>query len=376
MARQGRIAVVGAGLGGLAAAGLLQRAGFSVKVFEQTDAFARIGAGILLSSNVTKVTRRLGLEQAIVATGIKPDAFVSRDWETGETLYEITLDAASEERFGGPYVNIHRGDLHALLTDAVHPETISFGHRLSGLEAHDDRVKLVFANGATYHADIVIGADGIKSRVRDMILGEEQPRFTERVALRAIYPAERLQGFGVRDCVKWWGPDRHIISYFMNGKRDELYVIGVVPADAWDTDAASLTVPPRDFQEAFGMFHPDLRRVVDAATDVTAWPIFDRERNDRWSEDRIVLIGDACHPVPPFMAQGGAMAIEDAAILSRCLEAFADHREAFRRYQATRIPRVGEVQRISWDNTWMHGPTDPEWLFCYDPSTAPITSVS
>ena len=378
MNRGNRIAVVGAGLGGLTCAAFLQREGFAVTVYEQAPAFSRIGAGIILSANVMKVLRRLGIERSLLETGIRPDAFVSRAWDTGETLYELTLDAASEQRFGGPYINVHRGDLHAVLETAVRPGTIAFGHGLVGLEREGQAIRLVFENGTRRDADIVIGADGIRSKVRDILLGAEPPRFTGRVAQRAIFPTERLRGHTIRDCTKWWGPDRHLLAYFMTRRRDEVYLMGSVPAAAWESEELSLPCPREEFIASFAHFHPDIRRVVEAATEVTVWPICDRERHDCWSGGRIVLLGDACHPVRPYMAAGGAMAVEDAAVLSRCLATIGDDdpADAFRCYEATRIPRVGEVQRISIANSWMHGPTETDWFFCYDACLAPLTRPS
>jgi 6-hydroxynicotinate 3-monooxygenase len=376
MDRTTRIAIIGAGLGGLTAAGFLHRAGFPVRIYEQADAFSRIGAGIILSANVSKVLRRLDVERGLIDRGIRPDSFISRAWDTGQTLYEIVLDEASEKRFGGPYLNIHRGDLHAVLGDAVPHELISFGHRLSGVETKTDGLRLAFDNRASVEADIIIGADGIRSRVREQLLGPEPPRFIGKVAQRAILPTQRLRGTGIRDCTKWWGPDRHILTYYMTSKRDEIYVIGVVPALSWDSDAAWLPCSRDELLESFAAFHPDLQRVLEVTSDVTVWPIYDRERNDRWSGDRVVLIGDACHPMRPFMAAGAAMAVEDAAILSRCLTAFDDPADAFRTYEATRIERVGQVQRLSLENSWMHGPTDVDWFFCYDACTAPLAAAA
>src|SRR5580704_10092002 len=218
-----RIAVIGAGLGGLSVAGFLQRTGFTVTIYEQAPTFSRIGAGIILSANVTKALRRLGIERALVAAGITPHCYISRAWDTGETMYEIVFDAASEAHFGGPYLNIHRGDLHAVLERAVAANTIAFNHRLIGLEERDDGVRLSFANGARVDADVVIGADGIRSKVREYLLDDEPPRFVGAVAHRAIFPSERLAGFKIPDCTKWWGRDRHSLPYFMTGKRDELY---------------------------------------------------------------------------------------------------------------------------------------------------------
>jgi 6-hydroxynicotinate 3-monooxygenase len=368
-----RIAIVGAGLGGLSAAGFLQRAGFSVAVYEQAPAFSRIGAGIILSANVMKAFRRLGIEQSLVETGIKPHSYISRAWDTGQKTYEIQFDAASEARYGGPYVNIHRGDLHSVLERVVDPGTIAFNHRLVGLDENNEVVRLTFENGVRVEAEIVIGADGIRSKVREDLLGSEPPQFVGAVAQRAIFPTERLRGFHIPDCTKWWGPDRHILPYFMTGRRDEIYVIGVIPTAQWDSDASSLPCSRDEMLASFAGFHVDLRRVLEVADDVSLWPIYDRGRNDRWSGGRIVLLGDACHPMRPFMAAGGAMAVEDGAILGRCLETFDDHSIAFRWYEASRIPRVAEVQRISIENSWMRGPTETDWFYCYDPCTATLT---
>jgi 6-hydroxynicotinate 3-monooxygenase len=373
MRNQKRIAVVGAGLGGLSAAGFLQRAGFDVTIYEQAPSFSRIGAGIILSANVMKALRRLGAEGALVEAGIKPHSYISRAWDSGERMYEIIFDAASEERFGGPYLNIHRGDLHAVLEHVVSPGTIKFNARLIDLQETSQSVRLVFDNGIEAEADIVIGADGIRSKVREFLLGSEEPRFVGSVAHRAIFATECLRGFEIPDCTKWWGRDRHILPYFMTSRRDEIYVIGVVPQETWDSEAASLPSSRDEMMGAFDGFHEDLRRVLEAAEDVSVWPIYDRVRNDRWSGGRIVLIGDACHPMRPYMAAGGAMAVEDGAILSRCLTTFNDLAEAFSCYEATRIPRVADVQRISIENSWMRGPTDTDWFYCYDPCTAPLT---
>ena len=373
MDRKTRIAVVGAGLGGMTVAGFLQRAGFAVTVYEQAPAFSRIGAGIILSSNVTKVLRRLGVEQMIVDTGIKADSYISRAWDTGETMYKIEFDAASEARFGGPYANIHRGDLHAVLGKGVALGSIAFNHRLVALDETRDAIRLVFDKGVTVDADIVIGADGINSKVREYLLGPEPPRFIGAAAHRAIFRTEALRGFKIPDCTKWWGPDRHCLVYFLTSKRDEIYVIGVAPRDRWDSSAMSQPSSREELMKDFAHFHPDLLRVIEMTKEVTLWPIYDRERNDRWSGGRIVLLGDACHPMRPFMAAGGAMAIEDAAILSRCLAEFDEPNEVYRWYEATRIPRVGDAQRISIENSWMGGPTDTDWFYCYDPCVAPLS---
>ena len=366
------VAVVGAGLGGLTAAGFLQREGFEVAVYEQCEVFSRVGAGIILSANAMKVLRRLDVETSALAAGLKPDAYVSRAWDSGDVMYKKAFNQESEAYDGGPYINIHRGDLHGVLARVVEPGAIRFGHRLRAIEETSTGVRLTFENGESARADLLIGADGVRSLARDHVLGREPPRFVGALAQRAIFSAERLKGFDVPDCVKWWGPDRHILPYFLTSRRDELYVIGVVPADAWESDAASLPSSRAAMLDSFAGFHDDLLRILDAADDVSLWPIFDRPRDDRWSGGRVVLTGDACHPMRPYMAAGGAMAIEDGAILARCLASIEDHAEAFATYALTRIPRVAQVQRISVENSWMRGPTETDWFYRYDACKAPL----
>src|ERR1043166_2734078 len=257
MKRETQVAVVGAGLGGLTVAGFLQRAGFAVTVYEQAPTFSRIGAGIILSANATKVLRRLGVKDELARAGIKAQCFVSRAWDTGATIYEICFDEASEQRYGGPYLNIHRGDLHDVLAQVVSPKTIAFDHQLVDVKKSNDGYSLGFSTGATARAGLVIGADGIRSKVREFLLGDGPPRFIGAVGHRAVFPSERLGGFKIPDCTKWWGRDRHSLAYFVTGKRDELYVIGVVPAREWESDVVSLPSSRDVLMAEFVDFHAD-----------------------------------------------------------------------------------------------------------------------
>ena len=189
MRRTTKIAVIGAGLGGMTVAGLLQRHGFSVKVYEQASAFSRIGAGIHLSSNVMLVMRRLGIEKTLSDIGLHPDAFVSRQWDTGEVLFELPLDPASEAHYGAAYINVHRGDLHAVLESALDPGTIAFGKKLRDIDQTGRTIRLDFEDGDRAETDLVIGADGVNSKVREFLLGPEKPRYTGHIAHRAIFPS-------------------------------------------------------------------------------------------------------------------------------------------------------------------------------------------
>jgi 6-hydroxynicotinate 3-monooxygenase len=368
-----RIAVIGAGLGGLTIAGLLQRLGHDVTVHEQSAQFGRIGAGIILSANAMKVLRHLGIESALLETGIRPAAFLSRDWMTGETSFALPMDAGTEARFGAAFLNIHRADLHDVLRGALLPGSLHLNHRLEALDQAPHGVTLRFANGDRLEADIVIGGDGIHSRLRTLLLGDAPPRFTGRMAQRAIFPTERLGGMRMDDCTKWWGPDRHALSYFMTARRDEVYVMASVPGSHWDGTDLSRPLPREEFLASFEQATPELRRLVEGAIECAVWPICDRPRDDRWHQGRAVLLGDACHPVRPYMAAGGPSAIEDAAVLSRCLHEFDEPEEAFHHYAAARIPRVAEVQRISIANTWMRGPEEAlDWFFGHDAMATPL----
>jgi 6-hydroxynicotinate 3-monooxygenase len=374
MRRTTKIAVIGAGLGGMTVAGLLQRSGFVVKVYEQASAFSRIGAGIHLSSNVMLVMRRLGIEQALCDIGLHPDAFVSRQWDTGEILFELPFDQASEAHYGAAYINVHRGDLHAVLESALEDGTIAFGKKLHALDDLGATVRLFFDGGDHVDADLVIGADGLNSKVREFLLGPEMPRFTGHIAHRAVFPARRLNGLPIRACTKWWGPGNHILVYYMTQAREEVYIVTSAPQEQWTTNASFVPCDRDEFVATFDGYHTELRQIVHAAPAVTKWPVFDRDAVARWSADRIVLLGDACHPLRPYMAAGAAMAIEDAAVLARCIAEFGlnDASESFAWYEANRMPRVREVQHISSINTWLRAPTDPDWLFRYDACTVPL----
>lgn len=355
-------------------AGLLQRRGFSVKVYEQASAFSRIGAGIHLSSNVMLVMRHLWIEQTLSDIGLHPDAFVSRQWDTGEILFELPFDPASEARFGAAYINVHRGDLHSVLESALAHGTVTFGKKLSSIDNSGSTIRLFFEDGDHTQADLVIGADGLNSKVREHLLGPDKPRYTGHIAHRAIFPAALLNGLPIRACTKWWGPGNHILVYYMTQAREDVYLVTSAPQAEWTSQAAFVLCDRDEFLAAFDGYHAELRQVVTTAREVTKWPVFDREPTERWSGRRIVMLGDACHPMRPYMAAGAAMAIEDAAILARCIAEIGlnDAEESFAWYEANRKPRVGKVQQISLVNTWLRTPVDPEWFFSYDACVVPL----
>ncbi len=371
-----QIAVIGAGLGGAAAAAILQRAGFQVDVFEQAASFGRLGAGIHIGPNVMRVFRRLGIEQAVAAMGSKPDFWFSREGQSGEYLSRIRLGSFAEKEYGASYVTVHRGDLHALQISLLRPENLHFDRRLDAVTDDGAGVDLSFADGAKVRADIVIGADGINSKVREVLLGAEKPHYSGWVAHRAVISSDRLARFGLdfENCVKWWFEDRHIMAYHTTSDRSEYYYVTGVPHPAWDFDDAFVPSSREEMRQAFAACHPMVDALIEASDTVTKWPLLNRNPLPVWSAGRMVLLGDACHPMKPHMAQGAAMAIEDAAMLARCLgqTGIGDHASAFALYEANRRDRASRVQAVSNANTWLQSQEDPAWVFGYDVYDAPL----
>ena len=371
------IAVIGAGLGGLVAAALLEQRGYRVRVYEQAPAFERLGAGINLSPNVMKVLRAAGVEAQLLEIGLRPEYWISRKFDTGETMFRYDMRDACEAAFGACYMVIHRGDFHEILTGNVAPGTIAFGKKLVALERNAGSVALEFEDGSWEEADIVIGADGIGSTVREALLGPELPVYSGYVGHRCIIPADRLGDLAPADVSKWWSDDAHrdthMVVYYLDRNRDEIYFVTGVPQPEWDYGFSHVDADYDELRAAFADFHPEIHTLIDISSGATKWPLFDREPLPLWSDGRLVLIGDACHPMKPHMGQGAAMAIEDAAILVRCLEQCGeDHAGAFALYEESRKGRCEAVQQGSRDNKWLRNPMDPAWVFSYDAMTVPL----
>lgn len=371
-----RIAIIGAGLGGTAAAALLQRAGYPVRIYEQAPSFSRLGAGIHVGPNVMKILRRIGCEDAMNQMGSHPDYWFSRDWKTGEAIAQIPLGDFALREYGASYLTVHRGDFHALMTGALEPGTITFDKCLAEIEDTGAEVRMTFTDGSVETADIAIGADGVNSRLREHLLGVEPPRYTGLVAHRAVFPASLLGTDPFDLCVKWWSGDRHMMVYYVTSARDEIYYVTGVPQADWP-EGQSVAPSSRDeMREAFEGYHPAVQKLIEATPEVTKWPLLERDPLPLWSRGRIVLLGDACHPMKPHMAQGAAMAIEDAAMLVRCLGETGptDYSGAFALYEANRAERASKVQLVSHNNTWLRTNEDPAWVFAYDVFNVPLNA--
>ncbi len=362
------IAIIGAGIGGLAVSASLRKAGFETTIYEQAPAFARIGAGIQMSPNAMKVLDGIGVGAEIRAEAFEPPCWRNRVSDTGEMTNEHPLGPDAKKRYGVPYVLMHRGDLHAALHGAVPDETIRYSHKLTGIEQGDRGIRLTFDNGTTVEPDAVIASDGVHSVVRDTMLESAKPQFTGRLAYRTTFPASLLKGHVIDDSCKWWGPDRHIVIYYVTANRDEVYFTTSQPEPDFQVESWSATGDVNDLRAAFAEFHEDVRAVLDACPAVHKWAIFERDPLPRWQEEAVTLMGDACHPMTPYMAQGAASALEDAVVLSRCIADFGgdDIPGAFRRFEAARKERTSTIQATSHRNEFMRQATDPDWVYGYD----------
>lgn len=381
MSEQLPVAIIGAGIGGLAIAAALRRVGVETIVFEQALRFARVGAGIQQSPNAVKVLRGLGLEARIRQVAFCPRTSLNRDAYSGDTTNEYPLGDAIEARYGAPFLALHRADLHAALADAVPAPSVRLGHKLARIEQETHAVHLAFADGSHLRARAVIAADGVHSLAREHVLQDSTAaRFTGRVAYRTTFPSRLLKGVDIGlSRTKWWGEDRHIVIYYVTAQRDEVYFVTSQPEKAdWITkESWSAKGDIDELLASFQHFHPDVRAVLASAPEVHKWGIFERAPLSSWARGRVMLMGDACHPMTPYMASGATMALEDAAMFSRCVQELGleDPQQVFALFEANRKPRTSQVQAGSSANNWMRHNTNPDWLYGYDAWTVPLTGA-
>lgn len=354
------ILIAGAGIGGLTAALALQQRGFRVRVFEQALELREIGAGLQISANGTRVLFALGLERPLMDVAWVPQGKEVRLWNTGETWKLFDLGLVSVERYGFPYVMVHRADFHAVLAAAVRardPAAIRLGARATGFAQDETGVTLALAGGECVRGRALIGADGVHSAIRAALFGPDQPQFTGCMAWRGLIPAARLPRHLLRPAgTNWVGPGGHIVHYFLR-RGEILNFVGVRERGDWTVESWTAAGTVEECLADFEGWHDDVRTMIRNIETPWKWALMGREPMARWCRGRVGLLGDACHPMLPFLAQGAVMAIEDGYVLAACLAAEADERAALRAYEDLRRERTARTVRGSAANTQLfHSP--------------------
>jgi salicylate hydroxylase len=337
-----RIVIVGGGIGGLTTALAMTQAGFSVTVYERAAELADQGAGITLAPNATRVLYHLGLGPELEATSVTPPMTEYRHYRTGEVILRM-MTKDYREIYGAPYMRLHRWDLqHAMIQRLAQtaPGALRRGSCVDQVVPHDGHVALRFANGRTEMADLVVAADGIRSTIREALFNPAPPVFTGFVAWRGLVATADLPAH-LRESAVAFGQGRHINRYLV--RRGELLnFVAVAQRNKWEAEGWTIPAPLDEFLEEFSSFDEGTRTVISRPVlgQVFKWGLFGRSWLEEWSCGRVVLLGDAAHPMLPFLGQGGANAIEDAMILARCLQSSAVPEQAFALYQRTRAPRA------------------------------------
>jgi salicylate hydroxylase len=375
------IGIVGAGVGGLTAAIALQKQGHRVTVYEQSAKFSHVGADINLTPNVVRALDGVGVGAGIRRTGARPTFRISRDWDTGLETSRLPMGDTAEQLYGAPQLTIHRADIIAALAEAFPLENIRFSKRLKTVSESAQGVTLEFEDGTQDTADLVVGADGIHSRVRAALFGEEYPRFTGVVSFRAVVPTERVKNVPeIEAFTKWWGPNPHsqIVTFPLNCGKDT-FIFATTGQDSWTEESWTSPGDVNELRSFYKDFHPDARALLDACDSVLKSALYEREPLAQWSRGAITLLGDACHPMLPFMAQGAGMAIEDAVVLGRCMGGVADRTQiahALATYAAARQERTAKIQIGSRGNQWMKTQGNADWVYGYDAWNVPLTAAA
>ena len=376
-----KIGIVGAGIGGLAAANALHQAGHDVVVFEQSKQVLRVGADINLTPNAVRALDGLGagIAQAVRASAARPTHRISRTWDTGEETSRLAMGDEAERKYGAPQLTIHRADLLAALADAFPAERVRFGKRAQSIEARaDGGVAIRFTDDSeATQLDVLIGADGIHSVVRNAMFGAESPRFTGVVAFRAVVPTERVKDVpNIQAFTKWWGatPESQIVTFPLNQGRDT-FIFATTAQDSWHEESWTTPGSVDELRGFYADFHPDARALLDACDSVLKTALYERDPLTAWSLGPMTLVGDACHPMMPFMAQGAGMAIEDGVVLARNLAGVAAPAQvaaALHRYETMRMERASQIQVGSRGNNWLRSGGNADWVYGYDAWSVPL----
>jgi salicylate hydroxylase len=369
------IGICGGGIGGLSAAIALRQAGIEAAVFEQADRYGRVGADINLTPNSVRALDGLGVGDALRDLAARPTFRISRMWNTGEETSRLPMSGAAEQRYGAPQLTLHRADLLNALHDALPNGVVRLRRKLVTMRRHEDMTTLCFADGSEAEVDAVVGADGIHSVVRTELFGPSSPTFTGVVAYRAVVPSERLDVPNLDAFTKWWGPNAETqLVVFPLTRGREIFVFATTPRSSWRHESWTTPGSVAELRAAYRDFHPDARAVLAGCDEVLASALYVRDPMTIWSRPAATLLGDACHPMMPFMAQGAGMAIEDAVVLARCVAAYACTEGALKAYEVSRLERTSRVQTESRSNEWLKTTSNADWLYGYDAWTIPLFS--
>jgi salicylate hydroxylase len=389
-----KILIAGAGLGGLAAASCLMKAGHDVEVYEQAPQLEEIGAGIQISANAMHVLRDLGLEEAITRVGVRPGAYVFRLHDTGEIIQKFSLSDEHERAHGAPYTQLHRADFHDILAAKARqfkPDVVRLDHRVIGFSENRDGVELKFADGSSARGDMLIGADGLKSVVRRQIAGEVPATYTGDAAWRVTVPIGRLPPDLLEPVMSvFMGPGGHAVCYYVRGGA-LLNFVGIVETDEVSDESWTVKKPWQELKATYAGWHPIIQTVIDAADpdQCYRWSLHNRLPIRNWSTARATLLGDAAHPTLPYLAQGAVMAIEDGAVLARALNTAGAIPDALSLYQRNRIERTARIVTQSSENRRLfhlrstdairaefarrdEGADRNKWLYSYNPLTVEL----
>jgi salicylate hydroxylase len=373
------IGISGGGVGGLAAAIALRKAGHDVRVLEQASSFRRVGADINLTPNVVRALDGFGVVPALMDTAAKPTHRISRMWDTGEETSRLEMAQAAEERYGAPQLTIHRADLLNALRTQLPPDVIRLGCRVSSVETADDQVKVGLFEGGENTFDVLVGADGIHSPTRTSLFGPEYPEFTGLVSYRSVVDSAKLSVPNMHAFTKWWGPtpDLQIVTFPLNRGR-ETFVFATTAQDDWREESWTMPGDVTELRKAYSAFHPEARALLDACNEVMKSALYVRDPLPRWSLGHATLLGDACHPMTPFMAQGAGMAIEDAVVLGRALEGVSRSNvaHALAVYENSRKERTARVQIGSRGNEWLKEGGNADWVYGYDAWSTRLTNAT
>ncbi|GAA0613808.1 FAD-dependent monooxygenase [Paenochrobactrum glaciei] len=369
-----RIGICGGGVGGLCAALSLQQAGHNVTIYERTSQYGRIGADVNLTPNAVHALDSLGIGDVLRETAARPTYRISRTWDSGEETSRLPMSTAAQERYGAPQLTLHRSDILAALEEALQKDTIQFGKKITGVTQGDNCASLVFDDGTSETFDVVIGADGIHSVIRTALFGPDDPKFTGLVSYRAAFKRERAGDLPNLDAfTKWWGPTaEYQIVTFPLTRGEEIFVFATVPQNDWLEEGWTLPGDINELRAAYKDFHPEARALLDACEEVTRSALHVRDPMAQWSKGNVTILGDAAHPMVPFMAQGACMAIEDGVVLGNALkgQALIDVPAALLRFEEARKERTAHIQRSSLANEWLKGKGNADWVYGYKATDA------